>query len=901
MLFLGLLLTCAAAGAPGRFVSGRILIKPKPGVTENEFQSKLLRHGGRQHHAIHRSNVRVVNVTEANAAGILAALQRDPTIEFAERDYVAEAAFVPNDTYVVSGSEWHLEKIMAPQAWNINFGASNIIIAVLDSGINAAHPDLSANTLPGYDFVWDDNDPNDDYGHGTAVVGVIAAAGNNGIGVAGVAFHSKILPVKVMDASGFAAYSTLAQGIRYAVDQGARIINISIAGNSPSSTLQDAINYAWNNNVIVVAAAGNTASSGPQYPAACEYAVAVSATEPDDTLATFSSTGNHLALAAPGDNIFTTSRDLARPYAAWRGTSFASPVVAGVAALVASANSSLNNTQIVELLKQTADDVGVVGFDASFGHGRVNAARAVSEATGIPIGDAEPQPPLPSPPAATNPPPPEVVLTRPTPNATLRLGTMVSLAAAATTTNSAVTNLEFYANGVRLAGGNRAALAYNWRPVQPGVYSIMAAAMDALGQRATSTSVEIVVVDMVPPSLTVSSAPPNNARLNEPDLTLAGTARDNIGVARVEVQVNDAPYMPVDGTNVWRAQIQLIAGKNTIRLRSVDLAGNISPANTRVFTWVVLSQLTLQTNGLGAVTPDLNGSWLEIGKTYTIRAVPRPGQVFTGWPGVPWQNTVFSFVMRSNLTLAASFIPDPFQPLKGSYAGLIWNTNGVTPDSSGQLSLQLANAGLFSARLNLGLRGYRLAGRFDLNGQTTISIRRGALPPLALTLNLDMANGTDQVSGSLADTNSAMDLLGDRNVFNPSSNPAPQAGLRSFVLLSTNATTVVPMAITTNSAKITTSGLVTLRGALGDGRRFTLANALARHGDSPFYLSLSKGSEVVMGWMNFPGGSSNAVAGDLAWVRTGTNAFATTLQATATTSTFGVENLPGSGRIYTGP
>src|SRR5262249_25963995 len=151
------------------------------------------------------------------------------------------------------GSEWHLEQIQAPQAWNLTLGRANIVVAVLDSGVDATHPDLATQLLPGYDFVFNDADPADDFGHGTAVCGTVVAAGNNGAGVAGVAFGCRVLPVKVMDATGFAFYSTIAQGIFYAVDAGARVINISIAGSSPSSTLQDAINFAWDHNVVVVA------------------------------------------------------------------------------------------------------------------------------------------------------------------------------------------------------------------------------------------------------------------------------------------------------------------------------------------------------------------------------------------------------------------------------------------------------------------------------------------------------------------------------------------------------------------------------------------------------------------------------------------------------------------------
>lgn len=322
---MALLLAGADATAEPQFVPDQILVRPKAGLSETNFLGKLRHHGATNRKTFHHLDVRLVAVPKDKAEDILAALQKDPEIDFAERDYVAKAAFLPIDPYVQSGDEWHLRTIQAPEAWGINAGVTNTIVAVLDSGINAAHPDLVTQILPGYDFVNNTADPVDDFGHGTAVSGTIVGAANNGIGIAGVAYGARLLPVKVMNSSGFASYSVIAQGISYAVDQGARVINISIVGSSPSTTLQDAINYAWSNNVVIVAAAGNNANSAPQYPAACDHVVGVSATEPDDSLAWFSSYGDFVTLSAPGDSIWTTQNDLNNPYGAWRGTSFAAP------------------------------------------------------------------------------------------------------------------------------------------------------------------------------------------------------------------------------------------------------------------------------------------------------------------------------------------------------------------------------------------------------------------------------------------------------------------------------------------------------------------------------------------------------------------------------------------------
>jgi subtilisin family serine protease len=763
----------ASAQAP-RFVTGQILIKPKAQLSDSSLTERLEGHGAWQRQRLHRSNVRVINVSESRAEAVLAALRRDPDIEFAERDGIARAAFVPNDAYVTSGREWHLAKIQAPQAWDTTAGAADVVVAILDSGINAAHPDLARRVLPGYDFVSNDSDPSDDFGHGTAVAGVVVAAGNNRIGVAGVAWRCAVLPVKVVNSSGFASYSALAQGIRYAVDQGARVINISIAGDSPSSTLQEAINYAWNSNVVIVAAAGNNANDVLQYPAACDHVVAVSATEPDDSLASFSSFGSSITLSAPGDNIWTTQSDLSRRYGSWRGTSFASPVVAGVAALAVSANPSLSNTQLVSLLEATADDRGAAGYDVAFGFGRVNAFRALTVATGGSVPASEPN------------------------------------------------------------------------------------------------------LDLLPPGVTLTATPRAGARLTSAFVSLAGTASDSSGLDRIEILVNDAPAQTAIGTSQWSAQINLEPGLNLVRVRSVDLAGNVSKEVTRTWFYVVLTPLSLKTNGLGRVTPNLNGRLLEIGRHYVLRAVPGPGQVFAGWDGADSQSPVLTFIMQTNLTLVANFVPSPFPAVRGSYAGLMANTNDVTPESSGYFMLNVTAAGRFSGKVVNGF-GYGFAGQFNLAGDATVNVPRGALSPLHLTLHTDLTNGTDQVTGSATDGVWSADLSSDHNVFDARLNPAEQAGLRTFLFENNAAGTQAASC----SDRIYSNGVSRLHGKLLDGRPFARISALAKTGDCPFYISLNRSTEVVIGWLNFPAGGNPTTEGSVLWVKTGTNSFAATLRASS--------------------
>ena len=774
-----LLCTAAAQGASHN-VPGQILVKPSARLSEPDFDARLKVHGATHRQTLRHLNVRVINVPENRTEAVLAALRQDADIEFAERDFVAQAAFVPNDPLVVSGSEWHLATIHAPEAWDITMGGTNTIVAVLDSGINAAHPEFAGRVLPGYDFVSNDTDPTDDFGHGTAVAGTIMAAGNNGIGVAGVAYGCLVLPVKVVDSSGFASYSTIAQGIKYAVDHGARVINLSVAGDSASATLQSAINYAWSSNVVVVAAAGNNANSVAQYPAACDHVVAVSATEPDDSLAGFSSYGSYITVSAPGDNIWTTQRDLSNPYAAWRGTSFASPIVAGVAALVASANSTLSNTQIVALLKQTSDDVGVAGYDTSFGFGRINAFRAVSAANAAP--GAQPPPPPP-----------------------------------------------------------------------------------------------VVIDETNPPSVTVTAGPPNGTRLTSPLVSFAGAAADDVGVDRVEVQINSNASQAANGTMSWSASLTLLPGLNVIHIRSVDLAGNISPEVIRTCTYVMDVPLIVQTSGVGRVSPNLNGASLEIGKSYRLRAVPGSGQVFAGWEGESSESAVLNFVMRSNLILVAKFVPSPFPPVRGNYEGLVANTNGVTLNGSGSFHVTVARSGRFSGRVLLGGARHGFHGQFDLAGDATVSVRRPLAGPLTVSLHVDLANPTDRVAGQVTDGNWTSSVAGDRDVFNPQLNPSPQAGVRSFVLERADNSAMAATA----SSSISSGGTVRVHGRLGDGRPFTAGSTLAKNGDYPFFLSLNRGGEIVIGWLNFPATQSPAISGAVMWLKAGTNTLATVLQAAA--------------------
>jgi len=289
-----------------------------------------------------------------------------------------QAEFLPNDPYW--SYQWGPKKIEADWAWNATVGSSNILVAIIDSGIGYNHPDLAANYVAlGYDWVNNDPDPMDDFGHGTKVAGILCAVTNNGIGIAGLA-QVKMMAEKVLNSTGWGDIDQLANGIYHATDMGAKIISMSLSTPSNDSLLYDAVKYAYNAGVLLVAAAGNQASNTKRYPAAYDEVIAVSATEPDDNTTDFTNFGDWIELAAPGRNIFTTTLDPSYYYGEYdyaTGTSVACPQVSGLAGLIWSEFSNASRDWVRNRLRDTADDLGPSGFDQYYGYGRINARKAI--------------------------------------------------------------------------------------------------------------------------------------------------------------------------------------------------------------------------------------------------------------------------------------------------------------------------------------------------------------------------------------------------------------------------------------------------------------------------------------------------------------------------------------------
>ena len=278
--------------------------------------------------------------------------------------------------------QWGPKKIEADWAWNATVGSSDVLVAVVDSGIDYTHPDLAANYVGlGYDWANNDPDPMDDINHGTKVTGIIAAQINNGIGIAGLA-QVKVMAEKVWTPE-ICYVIWLANGIVDATNQGAQIISMSWSVEYNYSLIYDAVKYAFDSGVLLVAAAGNQGNDTKRYPAAYDEVIAVAATDPNDNPAEFSNFGDWVELAAPGVDIFTTdllNENLPPDYQYYRwgsGTSFACPHVSGVAALIWSEFPNATRDWIRTRLRETADDLGDTGFDIYYGYGRINARKAI--------------------------------------------------------------------------------------------------------------------------------------------------------------------------------------------------------------------------------------------------------------------------------------------------------------------------------------------------------------------------------------------------------------------------------------------------------------------------------------------------------------------------------------------
>jgi subtilisin family serine protease len=560
LLALGAGVSLILAQSHSDHVPGQIIVQKRFGAAQGALDKAFKSNNGRMLREIAGTGHVVLQVPEAQVDRVMQNLEGTGLFTVVERDGVAYGAAVPNDTSF--GSQWYLATIQAPTAWDTTTGASGAPIAIIDSGVNSAHPDLAGRIMSGWSFLLGTSNTSDTQGHGTAVTGTVGAVANNLTGIAGITWQNPVIPLVVVDSTGSASYSNIASAIEYAADHGARVINISLAGTMASSTVQSAVNYAWNKGTVVFAAAGNNGNSTPNYPAACDKVMAVSATNSDDSFASFSNYGSWIDLSAPGNNILTTSNG--GGYSYWYGTSFASPVAAGVGALVFGVNPSLSAGGLVSLLEANSDDLGTAGYDAYYGWGRVNAAKAVAAARAG-AGSA-----------------PTVTISAPG-NGSSVSGTVTVTGTA--TSSAGVSQVNLYCDGVPSASTTSASFTFAWNTaaVTAGTHVLQIQAIDSFGNAgAASETVTVIAVqlppDTTPPTVQITS-PASGAKVSGV-VSVTVSATDNVAVGQVciyldGVQVYSGTAAPY--AYKWNTK-KAKTGTHTITATAWDTSGNSASA-----------------------------------------------------------------------------------------------------------------------------------------------------------------------------------------------------------------------------------------------------------------------------------------------------------------------------------
>lgn len=395
-----------------RFVPDEILVKFKPSLSIQAIESTIKAYQSKNKGRIPRIHVYLLQIPEySTVEEMVFVLSQNPDVEYVEPNYIFHISVTPNDfyfryQYALSNTSQRVAPVDIPgaptgkleadikatNAWDETLGTEEVIIAVIDTGVDLDHRDIKNKLVSsGKDYCNNDDEADDDQGHGTHVAGIAAAETNNDEGIAGVAWNCKILPIKVFDKTGDADTKDITEAIIWAADQGAGVISMSFGGKvgfgkNVSQTIEDSLKYAFNKNIILVSATGNTGEDIVYYPASSEYTLAVAATDSNDLRPSWSNYGPEVDVAAPGDWIVSLyPEDLSiplgfAPYAWWSGTSMSVPHVSGLAALIKSIKPWLTSTEIMNIIRYSADDINSAdnpGKDEFIGYGRINMKKAL--------------------------------------------------------------------------------------------------------------------------------------------------------------------------------------------------------------------------------------------------------------------------------------------------------------------------------------------------------------------------------------------------------------------------------------------------------------------------------------------------------------------------------------------
>jgi uncharacterized repeat protein (TIGR03803 family) len=362
--------------------------------------------------------------------------------------------------------------------------------------------------------------------------------------------------------------------------------------------------------------------------------------------------------------------------------------------------------------------------------------------------------------------------------------------------------------------------------------------------------------------------------------TVRGVTASSVAIAHVYVRLNGGNWQlakPSGGWANWTAKFTFVPGTNALEAYAINIVGNVSATNLCQFTVGKdgFTPMTVQTTGNGKVSPNNNLVWLREGGTYHMTAIPDSGNFFVNWsqaistnpPNITTKPQV-TFVAQTNLVLTANFIPNPFFAVKGTFTGLFSQTNGKDPTSAGLFTFTLTTRGTFSGNLQTPAARFSMSGKFDTNG-TSQTLARYKSETLGISLQVDVANGTDQVTGTVSNSSWVAELAGDRAVFNGVKNISPNAGKYTLVLPGTNDPAFGPGGDSFGTVSVTKAGRLNLAASLADGTKTTQGVPVSKNGQWPLYASLYGGQGLLLGWITL----SNAPAdmtGDVTWFKPGT-------------------------------
>ncbi len=505
------------------YVEDELLVQTFPGAEPEDLDTAYAAAAVTPVESYPELDTVVVEVAPSELTGAAATLAGQPVIESVQKSYIYDAQRTPNDPRFTMQA--YLEGIDLEEAWDVTTGDGDMIVAVLDSGAYADHDDLTTKLLVGRNVIDNNTDTDDGSGHGTSVCGVIGAANDNGKGMAGVSWACSVLPVMVTNSEGQATTRSIAKGLVWSVEHGAKVANVSFAPLQSDRTVLRAARFVRASGGLVFIASGN---NGEEYDTRKQAdALFVGAVNGSLQPASFSNTGPFVDLTAPGTGIMVTAVD--GGYSGANGTSFASPIAAGVAALVWSVRPELRPVTVENILFDTATDKGGPGRDKEYGEGIVNAARAVRAALDVVEADDETAP--------------RVSITQPEANQTVSGTIRVSATA---TDASDIADVVLSVDGKPAATDTAKPFRFslNTAKMANGVHTLTCVATDAFGNVSKTASLTVFVaggddsrggdsgVDTVAPDVVINF--PTNGTTVTSAAGLQATVRDNKGLSKVE-------------------------------------------------------------------------------------------------------------------------------------------------------------------------------------------------------------------------------------------------------------------------------------------------------------------------------------------------------------------------------